>query len=244
MKSKKSFTLIELLVVIAIIAILAAILLPALNSARERGRAATCINNLKQFGSAMFQYTDNNEGFNCYAGMGDDGYGQNRLTFYMFYASYLGISELSSRGYAKDFYYSGAENYRVAEIFLCPSLPVPETGYDGGWRCAYLANATYNPNNRMAVFGNSGHGSPTKLAKVKNPSAVMAMKDSGLKQSPALCMSYQGTITTMTDDWKKFFPGRHNNRDNVTYVDGHVASWDLALPIKETDDIFGAKYIF
>ena len=59
---QESFTLIELLVVIAIIAILAAILLPALNSARERGRSASCISNLKQISTAFMQYTDDYDG--------------------------------------------------------------------------------------------------------------------------------------------------------------------------------------
>ena len=60
-KPKKAFTLIELLVVIAIIAVLMAVLMPALNRAREQGRRAVCLSNLKQLALAWTMYADEND---------------------------------------------------------------------------------------------------------------------------------------------------------------------------------------
>ena len=135
MSVKHSFTLIELLVVIAIIAILAAILMPALSSARERGRLSNCTSNLKQIGQAMSNYSQDYED---YIVPSDPRFGTSGINCWV--AMLIKKKYLSSANYAVRIvdYTTGTTGPKG--VFRCPSMEnVP---YGGNTTAANSAIAT------------------------------------------------------------------------------------------------------
>ena len=243
------FTLIELLVVIAIIAILAAILLPALNSARERGRSSSCMNNLKQFGTAMAMYNDNNDNYSSYAY--HDSWSSTVATFPRFLGPYMGLAAGSNS------ILPTKTTATRESIFMCPSEDASEAFNNanlGKWVFHYMANTTYkktaNGGTNCGVFGyrsgSANHWGPTKINRVKNPSGVIAIIGRSPKRNvPQICGTSWNTTTYNTWDKVKadMLPLRHNGKDNTVFCDGHVAVNSMDLPLSESTPELGYENI-
>ena len=114
MYRSKGFTLIELLVVISIIALLVAILMPALSAARKQAQAVVCLNNLHQIGLGAYYYAEENDTYIPRGMTGPGGF----LWFEMF-MPYLENEEAKRSG-----------DYRRVDIFRCPGFPNSGTGYN------------------------------------------------------------------------------------------------------------------
>ena len=199
----KIFTLIELLIVVAVIAILAAMLLPALNSAREKARGISCLNNHNTIGKAVQMYvSDNQDYFFPYSHWtgGVSGSGSQIIWWDRkngFINEYLQVKEPDTNvGYilGRD---SESYGYDRRSRFACPSQ---EARVDQ----TFTINYFYGLDSVLV----------TKITRYRHPSRTLRTSD------------YQDTQTVGGYNYAEKVPGsfRHKGFANVSFADGHTGT--------------------
>ncbi len=211
---KNDFTLIELLVVIAIIAILAAMLLPALNKAREKARTTQCSSLFSNSGKCLALYSDD---FKEY-------YPLNSVPTFKQTGSMAGYwpKEKSTILYGA----FGKASYGTSK-YICPSAAKPDTNIDPEyWSIGYSFTLGYNEYFTAYYAGETKKPSHLKKSTWRYPSKLLNMGDA------SDCRISFAPFTNQ--DGKKRMRPRHSNGCNILFGDGHVA-WMRSADIPDNN---------